>query len=86
MDESTNDKPLVVGLATARVKLDCGIDKLYDLIKARELDSFLDGNRRKITMESIERLIQRRLESAASSEFQRGRHPFRKGKSETTAA
>jgi hypothetical protein len=77
MTETSNDKPLVVGMATAGVMLDCGVDKLYELIKARELDSYLDGNRRKITMCSIERRIQKRL-AAASCEFQGGRHPFRK--------
>jgi excisionase family DNA binding protein len=86
MDESTNERPLVAGMAKTKVLLDTGTDKIYDLIKAGELDSYMEGNRRKITMESIERLIQRRLETAARSDFQRGRHPFRKGKSETTAA
>ena len=35
MDDDKFIRPLVVGMATAGVKLDCGIDKLYNLIKAR---------------------------------------------------
>jgi hypothetical protein len=67
---STSD---VVGMAKARIKLDCGLDQLYDLIKAGELDSYLEGNRRKITIESIERLIEKRL-AADSGEFRRHEH------------
>lgn len=52
-------KPLVVGMAK---------DSLYELIKAGELESYLEGKRRKITMNSIERLIQKRL-AAASAEL-----------------
>ncbi len=57
-------KPLVVGMSTAQALLDTGLDSLYQLIKARELDSYLEGKRRKITMESIERLIEKRLAAA----------------------
>jgi hypothetical protein len=57
-------KPLVVGMSTAQALLDTGLDSLYRLIKAKELDSYLEGKRRKITMESIERLIEKRLTTA----------------------
>jgi excisionase family DNA binding protein len=33
--------------------LDCGITHVYDLIKKRELESYLDGRSRKITTASI---------------------------------
>jgi hypothetical protein len=62
-------KPLVVGMTKAQALLDTGLDSLYDLIKAGELDSYLEQKRRKITMESIERLIQKRL-AAATTEFE----------------
>jgi hypothetical protein len=62
-------KPLVVGMTKAEALLDTGPDSLYELIKAGELDSYLEGKRRKITMNSIERLIQKRL-AAASSELE----------------
>jgi hypothetical protein len=41
--------------------LNCGNTRLYELIGAGELDSFLDGCSRKITVESIHRYIQRQL-------------------------
>src|SRR5215470_14907146 len=63
-------KPLVVGMNKAQALLDCGHDQLYDLIRAGELDSYVEGTRRKITMASIERLITKRL-AATAGEFQR---------------
>jgi excisionase family DNA binding protein len=79
MGELANDseKPLVVGVAETEHLLNCGKDAVYDLIKARELDSYLDGNRRKITRASIERYVQKRL-SAATNNFERGRYPTRR--------
>ena len=41
--------------------LACSNTRGYELIAARELDSFLDGRSRKITIESIHRYIARRL-------------------------
>ena len=79
MGEISEERRLVVKRAKAAFLLDCGYDKIYDLIKAGELDSFLEGRSRKITMESIERLIQKRL-AAASKGFQRGRYPRRRGR------
>jgi len=61
MDNDKLIKPLVVGMNAAATLLDCGIDTIYDLIDRRELDSYLEGIRRKITVDSIERLIERRL-------------------------
>jgi excisionase family DNA binding protein len=54
-------KPLVTGMAGACTLLDCGVDHLYDLIHKGEIDSYLEGTRRKVTIDSIERLIARRL-------------------------
>jgi hypothetical protein len=61
MNETSDNRPLVAGMAKAKVMLDCGADTLYDLIKAGELDSYLEGKFRKITMASIERHIENRL-------------------------
>jgi hypothetical protein len=41
--------------------LDCGNTRGYELIASGELDSFLDGRSRKVTVESIHRYIARRL-------------------------
>jgi hypothetical protein len=70
MSTDTINKPLLVGMTKAGVLLDCGDDKLYELIEKHELDSFLFDGRRKVTMASIERLIQKRL-AAATGEFER---------------
>jgi hypothetical protein len=66
-------KPLVIGMTKAEAILDTGPDSLYALIKAGELDSYLEGKRRKITMDSIERLIQKRL-ATAGGELQHRKH------------
>lgn len=57
---------LVVRPKSARRMLNCGQTRLYELIAAGELDSFLDGRSRKITVESIHRYIRRRLEQTVS--------------------
>jgi excisionase family DNA binding protein len=58
--------PLVVKPRGACELLDCGVTRIYELIADGELESFLDGRSRKITVKSIERYIERRL--AASKE------------------
>ena len=58
---------LVVSPRRARRLLDCGTTRLYQLIAERELDSFLDGRSRKISMESIRAFIARRLAAAGES-------------------
>jgi hypothetical protein len=55
-------EPLVVSPKGARRMLNCGQTRLFELIAARELDSFLDGRSRKITVDSIYRYVRRRLE------------------------
>jgi hypothetical protein len=52
---------LVVKPKVAWKMLACSNTRGYELIAARELDSFLDGRSRKITIESIHRYIARRL-------------------------
>jgi hypothetical protein len=53
--------PLVVKPKIAWKMLACSNTRGYELIAAGELDSFLDGRSRKITVESIRRYIARRL-------------------------
>jgi hypothetical protein len=48
---------LVVSPRRARHMLDCGNTRLYELLKNKQLDSFLDGRSRKITVESIRRYV-----------------------------
>jgi hypothetical protein len=53
--------PLVVKPKAACRMLGCGNTRLYELLNARELDSFLDGRTRKITTASIRLYIEKRL-------------------------
>jgi excisionase family DNA binding protein len=57
---------LVVSPRRAMLMLDCGRTRVYELIAQGELDSYLDGRSRKITVESIHRYIERRLQQHGS--------------------
>jgi hypothetical protein len=59
-----NVRPLVVGTAEAGRLGGWGKTKVFALIAAGELDSFLDGRIRKITLASIEARIHRKLQEA----------------------
>ncbi len=71
------DERLVVSPRRAKHMLDCGTTRLYELLNRKELDSYLDGRNRKITVESIHRLIERRLaltkDASTESPRRRGR-------------
>jgi hypothetical protein len=56
-------EPLVVKPKVAWKMLACSNTRGYELLAAGELDSFLDGRSRKVTVESIHRYIQRHLGS-----------------------
>jgi hypothetical protein len=57
----TDDDRLVVSPRSAWHMLDIGNTHGYELLKADELESYLDGRARKITVRSIRRYIERRL-------------------------
>ena len=59
--ESGQAVPLVVKPKVAWQMLACSNTHGYELLAAGELESFRDGRSRKITVESIHRLIARRL-------------------------
>lgn len=59
----TDDQRIIVSPRRARYMLDCGITRLYRLLAAGELESFLDGRSRKITVTSIRRYVERRLDT-----------------------
>ena len=63
-DGSSDPAPLVVKPKAAWKMLACSNTRGYELLAAGELDSFLDGRSRKITVDSIHRLIARRLAAA----------------------
>jgi Helix-turn-helix domain len=58
--------------------LQIGPTKLWELIKEGELDSFLDGNRRRITTASILDYIARRLAASPSRKAMPTRHGQRR--------
>jgi hypothetical protein len=71
--------PLVVSPRVACVMLDIGTTRLYQLIGTGELDSYLDGRVRRITVDSISRRIARLLAASGhpsqSPRRKRGRPP-----------
>ena len=62
-----NVRPLVVGTTEARRLGGWGKTKIFELIAAGELDSYLEGRVRRITLESIEARIQRKLQEAKAN-------------------
>jgi hypothetical protein len=58
--------------------LACGNTRLYELLTSRELESFLDGRSRKITVESIRGYITRRLTPGNAPNKES--HPRRRGR------
>jgi hypothetical protein len=62
MDEHIRPgEPLVLTPAQAQAILNCGQTRLFSLIKTGELESFLDGNRRRITSASVRDYVARKL-------------------------
>jgi hypothetical protein len=53
--------------------LSSGLTRVYELINTGELESYLDGRSRKITVASIKRYIARRLEAEAAGDTPRSR-------------
>lgn len=58
--------------------LDGGRDEVYELIRSGEIDSFLDGRRRKIVLASVEAYVARRLKASKQKSFERARYPARR--------
>jgi hypothetical protein len=78
---------LVVKPKVAWKMLACSNTRGYELLAAGELDSFLDGRSRKITVESIRRYIARRLPPPNCAAIdQRPRRRGRPRKAEQTGA
>jgi excisionase family DNA binding protein len=68
-------KRLVMNVSGACRALDCGRDRLYQLLTVGEIESYLDGRSRKIVVASIDAYIARRVK--ASGQFERARYPER---------
>jgi excisionase family DNA binding protein len=87
-----NLEPLAVSPRRACQLLDVGNTRLYQLISDGELDTYLDGRSRKITVASIHRRIARLLATAGATAAdteaalpRRGRGRPRKRAPEATA-
>jgi excisionase family DNA binding protein len=80
-DEFKPGAALVITPAQACTALGCGPTKLWALIKAGELQAFLDGNRRRITTASVREYLSRKLASAPA----RKPVPARKARGRETA-
>jgi excisionase family DNA binding protein len=63
----TDHDPLAVRPREASRLLGIGNTRLYQLISAGELDSYLDGRARRITMESIRARVARLLAAAGTA-------------------
>jgi len=63
----SDDERLVVSPRRARHMLDCGNTRLYELLNAGELDSFLAGRSRKITVSSIKAYIARLIAAGTNA-------------------
>jgi excisionase family DNA binding protein len=70
---TVDEHALVTSVNGASVILNKAKDGIYALIHAGELESYLDGRARRITMASIKRYVDRKL--AASKTFERARYP-----------
>ena len=72
--------PLVVKPKVAWKMLACSNTRGYELLAAGELDSFLDGRSRKITVESIHRYIAQRVASTQGTTAQSQSPPRKRGR------
>ncbi|WP_409188756.1 DNA-binding protein [Bradyrhizobium sp. RDM4] len=66
-------RALVATVNETMAALKIGRAKTYELLNARELESYLEGSSRKVTWRSIEAYIERRLEEEANRRNHRGR-------------
>jgi hypothetical protein len=78
-------EPLLVRPRDAWRMLGCGNTRGYQLLAAGELESFLDGRARKITVASIHRFIARRLAAGATEAEPQPRRRGRPRKSANAA-
>jgi hypothetical protein len=62
-------RPLVTSMNGACRALDVGPDRLYDLINAGLIESYLDGSKRKVVIASIERYIADGVKESKKSKY-----------------
>jgi hypothetical protein len=79
-------EPLVVKPKVAWKMLACSNTRGYELLAAGQLDSFLDGRSRKITVESIQRYVAQRLVSSQGTPAQSQSPRRKRGRPRKSAA
>jgi hypothetical protein len=72
--EATDEglRPLVTGVAGGCYILDCGRDRLYELIRSGVIESYLEGRARKVVIASLYAYVANRR--TASKQFKRARY------------
>jgi excisionase family DNA binding protein len=65
---------LVTSVHGACVMLDCGRDRVYALLQAKELESYRDGEARRVIVASVRAYIARKL-ADGKNKFERSRYP-----------
>ena len=77
-----DERALVTDVDGACAMLNRSKDSIYALLHAGELESYLDGRARRITIASIKGYIDRKV----SAEFARARYPLSKRDADQSAA
>jgi len=76
VNNSESRAPIFTSVNDTCEALNRGRDEVYELIRAGEIESFLDGRRRIIVYASVVAYAQRAAKSKATK-FERARHPAR---------
>jgi hypothetical protein len=83
--QAADHDQLVVSPRRAAQMLDCGNTKIYELLNNKELDSYLDGRSRKVTVASIHRRIARKLGAGDNAPSKALSKPRLRGRPRETA-
>ena len=82
MTTINDDCPIAVAPKRAAKMLGIGITKLYELMAANEIDSYVDGGSRRVVVASIPRYVERRLAATADNKVRKS--PRRSSTSEAS--
>ena len=87
MDEPIRaGEAIVLTPAQAQAALQCGVTRLWELINTGEVESFLDGNRRRITARSIRDYVNRKLGGVPAKRVVPPRRSRRRALADSAAA
>jgi excisionase family DNA binding protein len=74
-ERAADPRALVTDVNGAAARLQKSKTKIYALLHAGELESYLDGRSRRVTTSSIEKYIERKVKNSPT--FERERYPTR---------